>query len=60
MSVEKEQQGRKGVSGLVFVGFLLLSLAVGLLLGNVAVALLAGLGIGFIAMAIMRAFTGEW
>ena len=58
MAVENERGG--GPSGLVFVGILLLSLAIGIFTGEVAVAILAGLGVGFIALAIMRVITGEW
>lgn len=60
MSSERQEPSRKGISGLVFVGCLLIALAMGLLTGNVAVALLGGLGVGFIAMAIARYATGEW
>ncbi len=60
MSIEKQERSRKGASGLVFVGCLMLSLAIGLLTGNIAVALLGGLGVAFIAMAIVRSITGEW
>jgi len=60
MSGEKQESSRKGISGLVFVGCLMIGLAVGLLTGNVAVALLGGLGVGFIAMAIARYVTREW
>ncbi len=60
MSSEKQGKSTKGTSGLVFVGFLLIGLAVGLLRGNMAVALIGGLGVGFVAMAITRAITGEW
>jgi len=44
MASEKQKPERKGVSGLVFVGCLILGLAIGLLTGNVAVGLLGGLG----------------
>ena len=60
MSGEKQESSRKGISGLVFVGCLMIGLAVGLLTGNMAVALLGGLGVGFIAMAIARYVTREW
>lgn len=60
MSVEKHERSRKGISGLVFVGCLLIALAVGLFTGSVAPALLGGLGVGFVAMAIARYATGEW
>ena len=60
MSSEKQKSKSSGISGLVFVGFLLIGLAIGILTGNVAVALLGALGVGFIAMAIARYVTGEW
>ena len=60
MSIEKQQRSRSGASGLVFVGCLILGLAIGLLIGNIAFGLIGGLGVGFIAMAIVRAVTGEW
>ncbi|HET6447433.1 MAG TPA: hypothetical protein VFI27_22955 [candidate division Zixibacteria bacterium] len=60
MSGEKQESSRNGISGLVFVGCLMIGLAIGLLTENVAVALLGGLGVGFIAMAIARYVTREW
>jgi hypothetical protein len=60
MSGDKQELKRKGISGLVFVGCLMIGLAIGLLIGNIAVGLLGGLGVGFIAMAIVRYMTGEW
>lgn len=60
MSVKKQERSRRGISGLVFVGCLLIALALGLLYGNMATFVLGGLGIGFIAMAIARFATGEW
>jgi hypothetical protein len=60
MTSEKQNKDRKGVAGLLFVGCLLIALAVGLLTGNMAVALLGGLGVGFVAMAIARSLTGSW
>ena len=60
MSSEKQAPKGKGISGLVFVGCLMLGLAIGLLTGNVAAALIGGLGVGFIAMAIMSYLTGQW
>jgi len=55
-----DREGVSGVSGLVFVGCLMLGLAIGFLIGNVAAGVLGGLGVGFIAMAIARYITGEW
>jgi predicted lipid-binding transport protein (Tim44 family) len=60
MSSEKQEPKRSGVSGLVFVGCLILGLAIGFLIGNMPVGLFGGLGVGFIAMAIVRYQTGEW
>jgi hypothetical protein len=60
MTSEKQKPDRSGVSGLIFVGFLILGLAVGFLIGNIPAGLLGGLGVGFIAMAIARYITGEW
>jgi hypothetical protein len=60
MDSEKQKPDRKGASGLVFVGCLMLGLAIGLLTGYVAAGLIGGLGVGFIAMAIVRSITGEW
>ena len=56
--VQKKRAG--GASGVIFVGFLILGLAVGLFIGNVVFGLLGGLGVGMVAMGIARAVTGEW
>ena len=60
MAYENQHRSRKGASGLFFVGFLILGLSAGFFLENIAAGLFAGLGVGFIAMAISRAATGEW
>ena len=60
MASEKQSPTGKGASGVVFVGCLLLGLAVGFVTGNIMAGLLGGLGVGFVAMGIMRARTGEW
>ena len=60
MSAQKETNDRSGVSGLIFVGCLMIGLAVGLWTGEVAVSLLAGLGIGFIGMGIVRYGARAW
>lgn len=57
---EKQKAKRSGISGLVFVGCLLIGLAIGIWTGQMAVALLGALGAGFIAMAVARYTTGEW
>ena len=41
-------------SGIAFVGFLLLGIAVGMYYNQTAVGVLGGLGLGFIAMAILK------
>jgi hypothetical protein len=60
MSNEKQPTSKTGISGLVFVGCLLIALAAGLLTGEMAIAILAGLGVGFIGMALVRFSTGQW
>jgi hypothetical protein len=60
MAFEKQEPKNKGMSGMVFVGFLMLGFVVGFLTGNVPAGLFIGLGVGFIAMAIMRYATGVW
>ena len=60
MAGEGQKPERKGVSGLIFVGFLMIGLAIGFLTGNIPAGLFGGLGVGFIGMAIARYITGEW
>jgi len=60
MSSEKQEGKRSGISGLIFVGCLMIGLAVGFFVGNIVAGLFGGLGVGFIAMAIARYITGEW
>lgn len=60
MASEEQGPQRKGISGVVFVGFLLIGLAVGMLTGNTASGVIGGLGVGFVAMGITRYITGEW
>ena len=57
---EKQEPKGKGVAGLVFVGCLMIGFAVGFLTENVVAGLFGGLGVGFIAMAIVRYRVGEW
>ena len=57
---EKQEPKGKGAAGVIFVGFLLLGFAVGFFTGNLVFGLFGGLGVGFIAMGIARAITGEW
>lgn len=60
MTNNKQEPKKSGISGLVFVGCLMIGLAIGFLIGNIAAGVLSGLGVGFIAMAIARYLTGEW
>ena len=60
MSNEGQTSSAKGISGVVLVGCLMLGLAIGLMTGQVAIAFFAALGVGFIAMGIVRYLTGEW
>lgn len=53
---QKEQQKSSNVSGLVFVGCLMIGIAVGFIMGNVAVGVMGGLGVGFIGMALTMGF----
>ena len=60
MASEEQGSPKKGISGVIFVGFLMIGLAVGMLTGNTAPGVLGGLGVGFVAMGITRYITGEW
>ena len=60
MTSENQRPKRSGISGLVFVGCLMLGIAAGFVIGNMALGFFGGLGVGFIAMAIVRYATGEW
>jgi hypothetical protein len=60
MSTQNQQSRTKGISGVVFVACFMISLAVGLYTGQMAIAVLGGLGVSFIALAITRYVTGEW
>jgi len=60
MANEAKEPKRKGISGLVFVGCLMLGMGIGFAVGNVPVGLFVGMGVGFIAMAIVRYKLGEW
>ncbi len=60
MSKTEQTSSTKGISGAVFVGCLMLGLAIGLMTGQVAIAFFAALGVGFIAMGLVRYLTGTW
>jgi hypothetical protein len=42
------------LAGIAFVGFLMLGIAGGLLTGRVDVGVMAGLGLGFLAMVVVK------
>jgi len=60
MADEKEKTPKKGIAGVVFVGIMMIGMAIGFLLENMVVGLFGGMGVGFLAMAIVRHKTGEW
>ena len=60
MASEEQKPKKTGASGLVFVGCLMIGFAIGFITGNVPAGLFGGLGVGFIAMAIVRLKIGEW
>ena len=60
MANEAKEPKRKGISGVVFVGCVMLGFAVGFITGQLPTGIFGGLGIGFIAMAIVRYKLGEW
>ena len=45
---------KEDIPGIAFVGCLFIGLALGMAYGNPAVGVLAGLGAGFIVMAILK------
>ena len=60
MTSHEKGNRASGVSGLIFVGCIMISLAIGILTNTVATSVLAGVGVGFIGMALARYATGEW
>jgi hypothetical protein len=50
---KKDDDSKYEPGGMAFVGFLMLGLAIGIYTGQTAVGVLGGLGLGFIAMAIL-------
>lgn len=60
MAYENQVTPRKGISGLVFIGCLMVGLAVGFLISNVVIGLFGGMGVGFLAMVIVVYKTGQW
>ena len=51
MAKKKDNYDRAGIA---FVGFIMLGLAFGIYFNQTAVGILAGLGLGFIAMALLK------
>jgi len=60
MADESKEPKGKGISGLVFVGCLMIGFAIGFITGQIPAGIFGGLGVGFIAMAIVRYKVGEW
>jgi len=60
MAGETKEPKKKGITGLVFVGCLMLGFAIGFITGQLPAGIFGGLGVGFIAMAIVRYKVGEW
>ncbi len=56
MTSKNFENKRKGISGLVLVGCMMIGLAAGFVTGNFAASILGGLGLGFVAMGIAMAF----
>lgn len=52
--MESNNKKKDTPSGLFLVGFLFIGMALGMLTGYMAVGTMAGLGLGFIAMAVVR------
>ena len=59
VDADKEKK-QPGISGLIFVGCLIIGLGVGIGFDLMPTALIIGLGVGFIAMGIARYITGTW
>jgi len=58
---EKDREkNRAGLSSFIFVGCIIIGLGVGIGFNFMPAALLIGLGVGFIAMGIIRYRTGNW
>ncbi|MBR9705736.1 hypothetical protein GOV14_01755 [Candidatus Pacearchaeota archaeon] len=55
MAKKKKESKSDVAGGLVFVGSLMLGIALGIFKGNTAVGTLAGLGIGFILFGLIKA-----
>ncbi|MFC1974601.1 hypothetical protein ACFLVA_01135 [Chloroflexota bacterium] len=55
-----EPKSKKGISGVVLVGCLILGMGIGFAVGSVLVGLFIGLGVGFLGMAAVRYKVGEW
>jgi hypothetical protein len=53
MADKKAEDKKYESGGMAFVGFIMIGLAAGILTGQTAVGVLAGLGLGFIALAIL-------
>lgn len=50
--MDNKSKNTSTVAGVLFVGFIMIGLALGLLFHQVAVGILLGIGVGFVAMGI--------
>lgn len=57
--MEKKKNNSSTIGGVVFVGFMFIGLAIGMLYNNTAVGILLGLGVGFVAMGIVWAIASK-
>lgn len=57
--MDKKKNNSSTIGGVVFVGFMFIGLAMGMLYNNTAVGILLGLGVGFVAMGIVWAIASK-
>ena len=57
--MDKKKNNSSTIGGVVFVGFMFIGLALGMLYNNTAVGILLGLGVGFVAMGIVWAIASK-
>ena len=60
MTNDKEQSKKSNeIVGYVFVGCIVIGMGISFALGNMPVGLFIGVGVGFVAMAVIRFKTGQ-